>query len=153
MFVEAFAGSSGGGSLNIGYDYIKNIVDSNTHSYDLVPVVSSGTTRCTLNGGGVYVDSSNKLVYMYADFTSLVTVTPQSYTSLLNFSPTGTTILPCSSVSTNAPTKVLVTEETDGTAAFNLYIYSSSVQVGAGSKINSGERSKIWGIYSLNSIT
>lgn len=140
---------NGGGSLNIGYNYVKNIVDSNTHTYDLI-VYSS---RCTLNGGGVYVDSSNKLVYMYADIESLTTMTPQSYVTMLTFSPTGTTIAPCSSVSTNAPTKVLVTEETDGTAAFNLYISSGNITVGAGSKINSGEKSKIWGIYSLNSIT
>ena len=138
-----------GGSLNIDYNYVKNIVDSNTHTYDLI-VYSS---RCTLNGGGVYVDSSNKLVYMYADFESLVTMTPQSFVTLLNFSPTGTTIAPCSSVATNAPTKVLVTEETDGTTDFNLYVYSGNIAVGAGSKINSGERSKIWGFYSLNSIT
>lgn len=149
MFQEMMPMSQGGGSLNIGYNYVKNIVDSNTHTYDLI-VYSS---RCTLNGGGVYVDSSNKLVYMYADIESLVTMTPQSFVTLLNFSPTGTTIAPCSSVATNEPTKVLVTEETDGTAPFNLYVYSGSVAVGAGSKINSGERSKIWGIYSLNSIT
>lgn len=138
-------GSSGGGIID--YNFVKNMVDNHTHTYEIVSV-SSG--RITVNEGGVYIDRSNKVVYMYLDFNIAKTETPSTHYALAQFSPmaTATELMPAN---TGDDLGLLITEYTTetNTPRYNMIRSGGNAYIGTSKKFTSGNRSKIYGVWTL----
>lgn len=130
----------------IDYDYVKSVVDSHTHTYDW----QEYNNTCTLNEGGIYYDSTNKIYYAYADFTIATTTTPVSWNGLLKASPTVANILPNNANSTANPIVNIGSTTATNSPVFNLYVYSSSTYIGATKKYTTGERHKVYAVWTKN---
>ena len=138
--------ASGGGITTIDYNYVKNIVTTNGANYTFTPYNS----RCTVNEGGIYFDSTNKLVYIYIDITLLVNTSTEYY--LASTTPTGgTSLLPQTSTTAMAYNTYLIalSEAIGQTANPKMFIRSlnSDIMVCAYNACKSGDRFKIYGMY------
>ena len=58
--------TSGGGTPTIDYDFVKNIVMNNTPTYSWVKY--TGQTYANLTEGGVYVDTTTHIIFLYIKF-------------------------------------------------------------------------------------
>lgn len=130
----------------IDYDYVKSVVDSHTHTYDWFGY--SG--RATVNSGGIYYDSTNKIYYAYADFTIATTSTPSTWDGLIKISPTVANILPNNTRST--ANSIVNIESTTATNSpeINLYVYDSNTFIGVTKKYTTGERHKVYAVWTKN---
>lgn len=148
MFVEMLNGS-GGGSQTIDYNYVKNIVDSHAHTYEMTPY--SGRTK--VNEGGIYVDTTNHVVYMYADYDAATTQSVSSWTAAVQATPTGSNLFDLAPYSSNSyGSKIVNIHSTTATndPTINLYPYNSNTLItGHLKKFTTGENFKVWAIWSV----
>lgn len=145
------ATSGSGGSQAIDYNYVKSVVDSNTHTYDF----SAQDSRATLNSGGVYIDTTKKIAYLYADFTIAKNLTVSSGWSGVLYLPNGfyNTYMPSNAyTSAGNFNKVLSLESTTATnnPSMKLVPYSDSkAYIAATKTISIGENFKVYALWTL----
>jgi hypothetical protein len=136
-------GGSGSGNTVIDYKYVKKIVDTHTHTYDF------NTNSCaTLNAGGVYVDTENGVVYMYADFNLVSNVTVSTQQVILSFNPAQTGILPYdASNNVLLPMPILESTTATNSPTYVFFKNNSNTVFGTNKNVVSGTSSVVWAMW------
>lgn len=133
----------GGGSSGIDYEYVKKMVDDNTKTYNFTT-----NACCTLNSGGVYVDSENGVVYFYADINLVSNVTVSTQQVLLSFTPSITGLLPYdSSNNILLPMPVLESTTATNSPTYVFFKNGGTTVFGTNKSVVAGTRSVIWAVW------
>lgn len=141
--------NANGGVPVIDFDFVKSVVDGHTHTYDF----TTTNDRANITAGGVYVDTINKMVYLYAEYTILKTETPSSWNTTIMFGSTTYDFNLAPYASASVTTRIINIESTTATNSpeVNFYPYSSNtLRIGHTKKYTVGETFKIWGVWSAS---
>ena len=131
-------------TTTINYNFVKSVVDSHTKTHNLVAYSS----RTTVNSGGIYLDTSNRIYYMYCDFTIKTSGSASNY-GLLVASSASSTIIPAGSTGASYDHYLIKLQSTTSTNNPQLYVknYDNNFMVCTATKYVAGENYKIFGIW------
>ena len=136
----------------IDYNYVKSVVDSHIHTYEL----KAYDARANINEGGVYIDTSNKVAYLYADYDTLKAIaTPSTFNTFIMIDGSSSYIMNLAPNSSSANVnKIINIESTTATNSpiVNLYPYNNAngeIRIGYTKSNTVGENFKIWAVWSI----
>lgn len=151
MFQEMMCANNSSGGSTIDVNYVRSKVLSNP-TYTFTP--ASG--RCTVNEGGIYVDTTSKMVYVYADLSFTITISPSGDIRYGVCSTTvdSVSINPCVSNQEGKDYILITSETTDANAIPYCFGYSQGLEGMTifVQKCTNGTRSKMYGVYTLGKI-